>query len=257
MRGEVLTSRRIDARKELAFTLPAKYAHSETAGLQLIQRAYARHETAANVRAFLEKAKAIAARHQPQALADVYRALAVFDASNRERYARQSIALAQKHGRRVVEMKAWTTLGFEFVGQERYRESIEIYERALALAQQVDAQSIVQNTQGNLGWAYTELGDYEIALELFTQAEATARRIGLTGERFVWLIQLGAMSFQKRDWKAASRYNREALAVDPLHDQAGSAYANLARAAIELGQFEEARRLNAEALKTKRDADEK
>src|SRR5688572_3455374 len=40
MRGEVLTSRRVDARKELAFALPQKYAHSETAVHQLIQRAY-------------------------------------------------------------------------------------------------------------------------------------------------------------------------------------------------------------------------
>ena len=259
MRGEVLTSRRIDARKELAFALPAKYARSETAVLQLIQRAYAQRAYGKPevAMAFVEKAKAIAAKHQPQALADVYRALSVFDVENRQSYARQSIALAQKHGRRVVEMKAWITIAFDLVRQERYRESIEINERVLALAQQVGAQSIAQNTQGNLGWAYTELGDYEIALELFTQAEATARQIGLKGERMVWLIQLGAMSFQKRDWNAASRYNREALAVDPLHDQAGSAYANLARAAIELGQFEEARRLNAEALKTKRDADEK
>jgi CHAT domain-containing protein len=256
MRGEVLTTRRIDARKELAFALPPKYAQSETAVLQLVQRAYAHYAEPEVAMPFLEKGKAIATKHQPQALADVYRALSVFDANNRESYARQSIALAQKHGRRVVEMKAWTSIAYERVKQERYRESIEINERVLALAQQVGAQTIVQNTQGNLGWAYTELGDYEIALELFTEAEATARRIGLKREQVPWLIQLGAMSFQKREWQAASRYNREALAVDPQHDQAGSAYANLARAAIELGQFDEARRLNAQALKTKRDADE-
>jgi CHAT domain-containing protein len=69
-----------------------------------------------------------------------------------------------------------------------------------------------------------------------------------------WLIQLGNIRHQRRDWAGADRYNREAVAVGtPIKDaQLGFALANIARASIELGRFDEARRTNAQALQWKR-----
>src|SRR6185436_18881757 len=110
------------------------------------------------------------------------------------------------------------------------------------------------SVEGNLGWAYFEIGDYETAEELFQRAHATAVRIGAKSDVVAWLIQLGNIRHRQRDWVGADRYNREAVAVGtPIKNaQVGFALANIARVSIELGRFDEARRFNAEALEWKR-----
>jgi CHAT domain-containing protein len=249
--GEALSSRGDGKRavEVLGFTLPSKYARSEVAVQHLIQRGMALIVARRPVHAqeLFVQAQAIAEKHHPQILPDVYRALGTVDKKNRDRHMRQAVSLARKHGRRAVEAKVWAVLGYYDVEAERFPEAIENLERARAIAEPAGYLKTLQNAQGNLGWAYTELGEYEEAMELFRKAEATAQRIGAKGDLVPWLIQLGALSHQKRDYAEASRYGRAALDVDPHHPQASFAYANLASAAIELGRFDEARRYNAAA----------
>jgi CHAT domain-containing protein/Tfp pilus assembly protein PilF len=258
--GEALNSQGDGKRavEVLGFTLPSKYARSEVAVQHLIQRGMALFIAGKpGMQELFVRARAIAEKHQPQALADVYRALSVSDQANSERHLRQAISLARQHGRRFVEAKAWATLGHYDVKAQRFREAVENMERARAIAEPAGYLMTLQNVQGNLGWAYTELGEYEESLELFRKAEATARRIGAKRDLVPWLIQLGALSYQKRNYAEASRYSRAALDVNPQHPQAGYAYANLASAAIELGRFDEARRFNAAGLAAKEDSESK
>ncbi|MEO8380215.1 MAG: CHAT domain-containing protein [Acidobacteriota bacterium] len=258
MRGEALISRGRpkEAKHALAFELPKKYGHGETAVRQMIMRGFvAMHEgdfPAATT--ILEQAKALAIAHQPALLSDVYMPLSQADASRGDEYAREAIRLARKYGRKASEVKALAALARRRAGQQRYAESIQWGEQALPLARSLRNDKTVQQIEGNLGWQYFEIGDYEQASELFTSAEATARRIGADYDRVAWLIQLGNIHYQRRDWVAADRFNREAaaLARTGKYPQLGYALANLARISIELGRFDDARRFNAEALAEKR-----
>lgn len=257
MRGEALISlgRTKEAKEAVSFELPAKYRQSETAVRQLLMRGYAAiHGQDPAAASILQQARTLAAAHQPALLSDVYMPLAQTDASRGEEYAREAVRLARKYGRKASEAKAMAGLALRLASQQRYAESIQWGEQALPIARALHLDKTVQQIQGNLGWPYFEIGDYEAAAELFAAAEETARRIGASLDRIAWLIQLGNIHHQRRDWQGADRYNREAanLARATGHKQLGYALANLARISIELGRFDEARRFNAEALQVKR-----
>lgn len=252
MRGEMLMSTRgLDAAaRALSFELPRKYAHSRTAVHLATLRALAARNPA-----LLESAARLAREHQPSLLGDVilYRiSLGV----GTEQDARTAIRLSQQHGRRVTEAKAVTNLAWFLANAQRFPEAIEQGERAVSLATKLELLKLRQTAEGNLGWAYFELGDYENAAGLFARAEKTARDIGVKLDRVPWLIQLGNIEFQKRNWDAALRYNQQAAALAKevgRHAELGAAYANVARAMIELGRFAEAAQFNTMALAAKKD----
>jgi CHAT domain-containing protein len=258
MRGEVLLARgdAAAASKTLAFELPANLRKSEAAVRHMVMRAFAlnRMRQSQEARALLDSAKTLASTHQPAALAEVHLALAGIAASGNEQHARDAIHLARKHGRTVVEVKAMAALALVHAGKQEIAESIQWGEQALPRSRALHIEKTTGSIEGNLGWQYFEIGDYETAAELFTRAEATAARIDAKRDRVAWLIQLGNIRLQMRDWAGAARYNQQAapIAREIAHPQLGFALANIARAMIELGRFPEARRLNAEALEAKR-----
>lgn len=250
MRAEALygMADRDGARKALAFELPAQLRTSETAVRQLILRMYVEGNAA-----HAEKARAIAEKHALSALSDVYVAMIALPANapRREELAREAIRVANKHGNKSAQAKALAGLAFALAGSQHFAESVQWGEQALALARSAGLVKYAQQIEGNLGWSYLALGDNETAAELFTQAEATARRIDAKAERIPWLIQLGNIRSAARDWAGAERHNQEAVAVVRQiggHDQLAYALANLARVAIETGRFADARRLNNESL---------
>lgn len=260
MRGEAFNARGDPngARSALAFELPSKYRRTETAVRRLLMLGFAAFllRDTAQTRNLLEEARTLAAEHQPAALADVLNGMVTtgLDPSRVEENTREAIRLARAHGRKTTEVKALASLAYALVAQQRYAEAIQWGEQALPLARTLEMTKIVGSIEGNLGWAHYEIGDYETAEELFQRAQATAVRIGAKSDIVAWLIQLGNIRHQQRDWAGADRYNRAAVAVGtPIKDsQVGFALANIARASIELGRFDEARRFNAEALEWKR-----
>lgn len=259
MRGEAHAGRGDwpSATRALAFELPSSLGRSETAIQHMVMRAFALNRTgqAPQARQMLESAKALAAEHQPAALAEVHFALARIAEKGNEQHAREAMRLAGMHARKAVEAKATATLAFELARQDRFAESIPWGEQALALARSAGIAKTIQQIEGNLGWSYREIGDYETAAELFTRAEASAARMGAKRERVPWLIQLGNIREQQRDLAGAERYNAQAaaLAREIGHEQLGLALANLARIAIETGRIADARRFNAEAIDKKKD----
>jgi len=259
MAGEILliTGPFTEVKKAMAFEMPPKYRRTPAAVRQLLYRAYAAHELKEpNAEQLADAAVKAASEYQPTLLAEMYRGRAVI--LDREEDARAAVRYAQKLKQRSIEIKARVTLATILGNQQLFAESIESGEAALSGARQAGLGNVVQNVEGNLGWAYLELGDYETAAELFTRAEAAAARIGNRRNQASWLIQLGSIQFLKRDPTGAERYARRALSVmdggETTYDL-GYALASLARAAFEQGNFDEARKLNAEALKAKREAE--
>lgn len=253
--GEALTTQsKLEAAKAaLSFTLPAQHRRSETAVQQLVQQAFVAFRSGDEKAraALIAEAERLAAAHRPPALADVYRAAAATDPPKAEQYARKSLAAARKHGRADVEAKALAALALDLGTRQRYAESVEVGEGALALATRLGLVYVLQNVEGNLGWSYFELGDYETAAEKWTAAEATAARMDVTYQRFVWLVNLGNIRMQQRDWAGAAQYNESALRVHPRHGKVAGALANLARIALLTGRLDDARRYSAESRKAR------
>lgn len=214
-------------------------------------------ETTARLKQALETGR----QYQPRTLPEVYARFAAIgsDAAQAIEYAFEAIRLARKYGNSVQEVKAMMALQFRYKGMGRLEESIYWAEKALPLARSLQLEKNVGQIEGNLGWTYSEAGDYEYAAELLEDAYRIAVKIGADNERVAWLIQLGNLQFQKREWAAADRLYREAVkyARERGHADLASALANLASIAIETKQFDDARTFNAEALELKRKANER
>lgn len=242
------------------FTLPAKYANSETAVRYWIMRAFAAsaaQETYARLKKYLDRAEQIASKHHPALLAEVCFARSSLD--GKVSTAQKAVDLAGKYDDPVIEAKAITNLALFLSRRSEYAEAVRLGEQAVAKAKALDLPKLRQAAEGNLGWAYYELGDYEHAEELFRSAERTTREIGAKRDHCVWLVQLGNIEFQKRRWKQAADYNMEAATLAkevPRPEQLGYALANLARTAIEQGRYDEAAAFNQQALKAKENDEE-
>lgn len=260
MRGEVLLALgQNDLVKErLKAELPTALRTSKPAVRRLLTLGYSalvlREPIEARRR--LKAARAIAEVHQPQMMGEVYRGFAVTapDVATCEVYARKAIAVATRHGDRRTEAQAMAALQYCYGAGKQFREAIQWGDKALALARQLGMKKLAGQTEGNLGWQYMELADYEAAEELFVRADATAVSIHTNTEHVTWLIQLGNLRSLRGDRTAARRDYLEAVEVGRSinHAQLGYALANLASLAVDDGRLDEASRFNAEALKLKR-----
>jgi CHAT domain-containing protein len=253
MRAERLIAQgsRDEARALLADELPPALRRSAPAVRRLLMLA----ATTAGDEAALKfkQALALALRYQPQTLPEVYTRFAVSasELTQAVAYALEAIRLAKKYGDPVNEVKAMMALQFQYKPDKHPEESMYWAEKALPLARSLQLRKSIGQIEGNLGWLYSDAGDYEYAAELLEDAYRIAVEIGAGNERVTWLIQLGNLRFQKRDWAAADRFYREAVKYGQKRPDVRFALANLASIAIETKRFADARTFNREALKLK------
>jgi tetratricopeptide (TPR) repeat protein len=238
--------------------LPASLNTSETAVRRLLVLGNAAIHLGpeGEAKSHLNKALAIAKAHQPQMLSRIFVALAIAapNLSHAEPLIAKAIAAARTHKQPDVEIQALGARQYQMMRAGHLSDAVDEGEKALALAKSSRDEWRICQLSGNLGWAYISLGDDAAAEELFVLADATAARNEF--DRVPWLIQLGNMRVQKRDWIGAERYYRDALAParSTTHKQLAFVLANLASMALETGRLDEARRYNAEALELKRAA---
>ncbi len=254
MRGEMLlsTSTLADAAQKLSFDLPPKYAHTETGVRFALMKALATGRS-------LDPVEKLARDHQPSLVGDVDvaksgRAGRAGDTVHAILYAREAIRESSKWTNRVTEARAVTNLAWAFGLDHQFQEAVEWGVRAVELTSGLQLRKTNQAAVGNLGWAYFELGEYEYAEGLFRDAERTARAIGAKPDLTPWLVQLGNIAYQKRDWQAAIHYNTEAAALAKQYGreiELGFAYANIARANLELARVDVAADFNAKAREAK------
>jgi len=260
MRAEVFIARGDpdEGKKWLADELPAELRRSAPAVRRLLMLAFIATDPAEKQRR-IKHAREMALRYQPQVLPELYARMGVSnpDLTHAIADALEGIRLAKKYGDAVNEVKAMMALQFRYIFAGQIEESVYWGEKALPLARANQLTKNIGQIEGNLGWGYIEAGDYEYAAELLEHAYRIALDIRAEAERVAWLIQLGNLRFQKREWAAADRYYREAVRYGQKHPQLPFALANLASIAIEKGQFADARKFNDAALDLKRKTDQR
>jgi CHAT domain-containing protein len=255
MRGEVLlqTGGPAAAQPVLEKPLPQRLHTSEAEVRRLIALAYiAFLRQSPETEQLIANARTIATAHQPALLPNVLLMLALARPQRSEAYTLDAITLARKSGNRVTEAKALANLTKSYVAGHHYNEAIATGERARVLAKELDLQTVLERAEGNVGWAYWEVGDDESAIDLFVHAEAIAAGTG-SSSRVAWLNQLGNIHYARHDFAAAERFYRDVVRYGALDaDDVGRALANLAVIAIRRGQYDEARRFNNAAFLIKK-----
>ena len=173
---------------------------------------------------------------------------------------RQSLQSAREQKDAFLEAAALGSLGLIATRQERYDESIDWDRQALDLSRSLGAQSSVSKILGNMGWSYIELGDYETALELRTEAERIATREGQTGDRIYWLNSIADVYRVQENYDLAVSTYQSALALaEKIGDQAATAQScvNLALTELQRERLDSAEQYNERARQLLREGQDR
>ena len=194
------------------------------------------------------------AEKRPHTLPSVLLVLANYDEKKGDRWAREALRLSKKYKDVQNETRVRGTIGLRLANAGRFDEAIDIWEPVLKQARSLGNESLVQKTEGNLGWAYLELGDYEMANAYFSKARATAQQIGASHEMVPWTYQLGNILLHDGDLEGAQKQYRAAyeLAVKTKHAQLGTTLIYLANASLLAGRLAEAHQYADAALEERR-----
>jgi tetratricopeptide (TPR) repeat protein len=127
-------------------------------------------------------------------------------------------------------------------GQGRRREAITWCERALDEAQQAGDRDAEAHACYTLDWAYSELGEFQLATNLPRALELYTELGDVCGQGLV-LNGQGASAYARGDWKEAiARFERARQAYDRAGSAVDAARAagNIAEVLSDQGRFDEA-----------------
>jgi CHAT domain-containing protein len=249
----------------LATPLPARLVATETGVRWVTYRACAayRLKNFAEAEQLLDTAEKIARKSQPRMVAEVllYRANCAVMQKRTDvglRCARASLEEARKYSDRRIEMKALGTIALLLTDQGRYVPAIEANLRAIETARILGDNSTLQKVEGNLGWAYTAIGEYDLAYDNFTLALAQSHKLGAERDSIVWMIQVADAAHRNGNYPAALSMYRQGVAAarKSQHQDLGEFLTNFGIAQLETGDLGGARASMSEALTVSRGNDE-
>jgi CHAT domain-containing protein len=139
-----------------------------------------------------------------------------------------------------VEGIALLNLGFALLQEEHYDQSIEQLSRVPSVT---DSPYAREKAFGDLGFIYSQLGDWKTAISFSQQAETLAEEIKNSEDQERWLNDLGRAHFALWELPEAETYYLHSLSIaQQLHDPSGSATClnNLARLALRRGDLKKA-----------------
>ena len=201
---------------------------------------------------------ALAKEKYPDKVAAMLVIRMIADPGSSLKWGTEAMRFLRKYPDRNTELRVRGQTALALARSGRYDEAIDLWEPALLQARQLGNEATLEKYEGNLGWAYSELGDYEAAEEFIRRAHATSIRIGQQIDNVPWTYQLGDLRLRAGDLAGAENFYRAAvdLARKLKHSQLTDALASLASYELRVGRLSEARGHAREALKeAKKDAE--
>jgi CHAT domain-containing protein len=163
-------------------------------------------------------------------------------------YFLQALKFLDPERQRLLRAAALGNLGFIATNLEHYDEARDWYTKAADLHVAISEPI----TLIDLGWNYEELGDFERAIPLFTQAKDISTTDFL---KQLALINLGVIYISLENYNSATDYFFQALTfAKRLNDQEQMAicYNNLALVALADHRLQEAESYNTQAMDIKK-----
>jgi CHAT domain-containing protein/Tfp pilus assembly protein PilF len=128
-------------------------------------------------------------------------------------YYEQALSIAQEIGDRNMEGSTLGNLGITYDSLGQYATAIDYYEQVLAIAQKIGDRQGEGNHLGNLGLVYSSLGQYATAIEHHEQALSIAREIGDRRGEGNHLGNLGIAYESLGQYTEALDYYEQSIAV--------------------------------------------
>ncbi len=134
-------------------------------------------------------------------------------------------------------------LGGNCLSEERLSDATERLHDASRIAAELDAEDVLVNTLGNLGWTFYRLGDSERALASLEEAEKRAILVGDTYDAIAWLTDSGHVYQDSDNLALAAQSHRKALELATeisSKEDVINALEDLAHVSVEAGQLDQA-----------------
>ncbi len=253
----------VDAFSLLNATLPPQLAHSELAIKQelLLASNYTVVRKTTDAELHLKAAEELSGALHSSLSGEIARARGVLasaqnDLKAADRFYRQSLQIAQQQQDSYLETTDLMNLGQVAIGEERYDESIDWSNEAKNKAQLLGYRLVAEGALGNLGWAHYKMGDFDIALTMYQEAEKTARDLDTVYYRIVWLNAIGLVHYQLDQLPTAEEYYEQSLALaqkNNIPQLITDALTNLAFVAVQKGQLADAQQYSEQAFKMAHD----
>jgi CHAT domain-containing protein len=185
---------------------------------------------------------ALAKEKYPDKVAALLVIRMIVDRPNSMKWGTEAMRFLRKYPDRLTELRVRGQTGTQLARTGHFDEAIDLWEPALVQARNLGNDAFLEKVEGNLGWAYQELGDYEAADGLIRRARATAIRIGQQIDNVPWTYQLGDIRLQAGDLAGAESFYRAAvnLARQLKHQQLTDTLASLASYELGVGRLSEA-----------------
>jgi len=249
-RAEALLSmaRNAEAKEALEPELPRRLGHSALAIRRLLLLTYLRD------RKLLAEAQKLATAYQPSMVPEVMLVQSMLDPKIAATTLPRALELARKSGNPLCELRIGQVLNHARLDAGHYVEAIRGNDALLPRARALHYDGVEHKLEGELGWALLDIGDVDQAEEHLQHAVQITEKTGAVKDRTSWLIVLGNVAYERGDLASAERRYRLAFSLgQPIqHYQLGLLTANLATVALEQLHFDEARKLNAEAIAIKK-----
>lgn len=129
------------------------------------------------------------------------------------KFFRSSLDAAHRAGNHFLEAQTLINLSAVDLQLNHYEDAIAEAHAAAAIGKKIGAQQTTEIAQGNAGWAYYEIGDYQRALISFEDAAASARSLGSAGDEVVWLNTAGVAEARLGSVDVARKYFDRALVL--------------------------------------------
>jgi len=155
----------------------------------------------------------------------------------------ESLLSARKFGQRWDESVALMNLGANNLNLERFDEAIDRLRDSNSIAEELQAEDVLVNNLGNLGWAYYKLGDAAHGLQLLSEGESRAVKLGDTDVAIASLTDLGHVYQDTSNLAQAAQSHLKALelarSIDSK-DEVVTALEDLAHLYVAAGRPDEA-----------------
>ncbi len=116
---------------------------------------------------------------------------------------------------RVSQITLLKHLGSSYVFETRYPEAISHYQKALAIAGEMELWFEIGNINNNLGVIYNEIGNYKTAYLYLTEALNYYEKAGNSEKRSAALNNIGLVYLNLKNFQKSRTYFNESL--DSLH----------------------------------------
>lgn len=122
-----------------------------------------------------------------------------------------ALAKAIAAGDERLQSEIYGSLGFFYFQHDRMAEAARYFERSIEMTRKTGNVFYEAKTRGNLALVYLTFGEPLAALKELQFAERVAREKGQTDDRLRWLLNLGNVQYNLRQYGTAESYYKQGL----------------------------------------------